>query len=134
MTTLYYDGLRVVASNALPLPPSPGEDARRIVRHGLARVLEWLGEPVGPAPGVATHAVRAGDVLYVSRDLRADLIGMSLTADIEAMLNGPGHPWTIPWGTAQVYTAPPDTPPPPPTGQPLEGWTALGQGDEPAPY
>lgn len=31
-------------------PPTPGEEARRIVRHGYADVLEWLGEEVGPEP------------------------------------------------------------------------------------
>ena len=47
-------GLRVVATEYLP-PVSPlvqaREDARRIVRHGLADVLAWLGEDVGPEPG-----------------------------------------------------------------------------------
>ena len=34
-------------------------DARRIVRHGMADVLAWLGEPVGPKPG------EPFDVMYV---------------------------------------------------------------------
>lgn len=33
------------------LAPSHGEDARRIVRHGLARYLLWWGESPGPRPG-----------------------------------------------------------------------------------
>lgn len=45
-------GIRVVESLHVPArDPTPGEDARRIVRHGMADVLAWLGEPVGPAPG-----------------------------------------------------------------------------------
>ena len=31
--------------------PTLAEDARRIVRHGMAEILDWLGEPVGPKPG-----------------------------------------------------------------------------------
>lgn len=44
-------------SGVLPLVPSDGENARRIVRHGLADVLRWLGEPVGPAPFEEQHAM-----------------------------------------------------------------------------
>jgi hypothetical protein len=32
-------------------PPEPADDAVRIVRWGLADVLRWLGENVGPRPG-----------------------------------------------------------------------------------
>lgn len=31
-------------------PPTPGEVGRRLVRHGMADILAWLGEPLGPAP------------------------------------------------------------------------------------
>lgn len=65
--------LDVVVSEHLPVPPSPGENARRIVRHGLAHWLEWLGEDVGPAPGEPTHAFQAGRTLMVSRELRQQL-------------------------------------------------------------
>jgi hypothetical protein len=61
--------LRVVVSDALPIPPSPGADARRIVRHGMADVLEWLGEKVGPKPGEHTHAIVSGGNLHVSAHL-----------------------------------------------------------------
>lgn len=44
-------GLPVVQSDLCTRPPTPAEDARRIVRHGLADVLEWLGEDPGPRPG-----------------------------------------------------------------------------------
>ena len=30
---------------------APGEQARRLVRHGLADILKWFGENVGPPPG-----------------------------------------------------------------------------------
>lgn len=57
----------IIISSILPLKPSPGEDARRIVRHGLADVLAWLGEDVGPRPGAQTHAVAMpGGLLAVS--------------------------------------------------------------------
>lgn len=60
-------GLHVVVSQALPYPPSIGEWARRIVRHGLADVLAWLGEEVGPAPDEQTHAFLADGQLVCSQ-------------------------------------------------------------------
>ncbi|RHA38725.1 DUF6221 family protein [Cellulomonas rhizosphaerae] len=54
-------GIPVIVSALLPMEPTPGEDAVRIVRHGLRDILEWLGEDVGPAPGVPTHSVMSGD-------------------------------------------------------------------------
>jgi hypothetical protein len=60
----------------LPIHPGPGEQARRLVRHGMADVLAWLGDEVGPGPEEATHhaivtvdpATSGQAVLYVSRD------------------------------------------------------------------
>jgi hypothetical protein len=60
--------LRIIVSNELPIIPSPGEDGRRIVRHGMADVLRWLGEEVGPKPGAPTHALRTARSLLVSRE------------------------------------------------------------------
>lgn len=69
-------GVPVLVSPALPVIPSPGEDARRIVRHGMADVLAWLGEDVGPKPGAAAHVVMGLDggltgslVAMVSREM-----------------------------------------------------------------
>ncbi|MBT9255397.1 hypothetical protein KMZ30_07400 [Phycicoccus sp. KQZ13P-1] len=45
----------IVSDNGTSRPPTDGEDARRIVRHGMAEILEWLGEPVGPKPGEPVH-------------------------------------------------------------------------------
>lgn len=49
----------VITSKFVPPPrdPTPGEWARRYVRHGLADVLEWLGEPVGPEPDAKVHVM-----------------------------------------------------------------------------
>lgn len=59
---LLLGGITVVVSAALPVDPSPGQVVKRMVRHGLADVLEWLGEPVGPRPHDKTHAfLMAGD-------------------------------------------------------------------------
>lgn len=44
-------GISVVSSPHCERPPTDAENARRMVRHGLADVLEWLGEDVGPRPG-----------------------------------------------------------------------------------
>lgn len=69
-------------SGVLPMPPSDGEVARRIVRHGLAPYLRWLGEDVGPAPHEVVHAIQIGTTLYCSRELWADIEGMRLTQDV----------------------------------------------------
>lgn len=58
-------GMRVVVSPHLPTTTYPDhkEDGRRIVRHGMAEILEWLGEEVGLAPGEpeVTHAYVFGE-------------------------------------------------------------------------
>ncbi|TCJ23039.1 hypothetical protein [Nocardioides jejuensis] len=43
-------GMQVITSPHAVAPPSHGEWARRFVRHGMADILDWLGEPVGPEP------------------------------------------------------------------------------------
>lgn len=78
-----WDGLEVRKSPVLPQPSSDAMDARRIVRHGLADVLHWLGEHVGPRPGQPVHAVQIHGVLYVSEDLYADMLGMAVTPSIQ---------------------------------------------------
>ena len=65
--------LSIYVSEFLPLAPTMADDVRRQVRHGLADVLEWLGEDVGPAPGEPTHAIQAGVALLVSPELAARL-------------------------------------------------------------
>jgi hypothetical protein len=59
-------GIPVIESPALPIKPSPGVWARRYVRHGLADVLTWLGEDVGPEPDAETHALLIGNTLHAS--------------------------------------------------------------------
>lgn len=70
-------GIPVLVSSLLPLVPSDGEVARRIVRHGYADVLAWLGEEVGPKPTDKTHVIAAFDgrqrVLFVSPECHARL-------------------------------------------------------------
>ena len=64
-------GISIVPSPLLPFdPPSPAEDAKRIVRHGMRDVLLWLGESVGPEPGAPTHAVFApgNRTMFVSKE------------------------------------------------------------------
>lgn len=59
-------GVPIVESPGLPIYPSDGEIARRIVRNGLADVLEWLGEPVGPGPDEPTMAMIVEGKLMVA--------------------------------------------------------------------
>lgn len=66
MTATSLFGLQVVTSDLLPIYPTDSENARRIVRHGLSDVLEWLGEPVGPRPGEPTDALLIDNSLHVS--------------------------------------------------------------------
>lgn len=59
----------IVVSPWLPIAPTDGVDIVRMVRHGLADVLAWLGEDVGPKPGDKTHAVLIQGTLFVSQEL-----------------------------------------------------------------
>ena len=61
-----FTGLRVIVSESLPWEPTDCENTRRIVRHGLKDVLEWLGEEVGMAPFQPTHMIMSRDSLFVS--------------------------------------------------------------------
>ena len=56
-------GIPVHISDRLPLYPSDGAIARRIVRHGLADVLAWWGEEPGPDPLEPTHAMLTTDLI-----------------------------------------------------------------------
>lgn len=60
-------GLTVVVNPVLPVDPTPGEDARRIVRHAYGEeFLAWIGEKVGPEPGAPTHILRSGGTIHMS--------------------------------------------------------------------
>jgi hypothetical protein len=60
--------LPVIVNTVLPIEPTAAENTVRAVRHGLADVLAWLGEDVGPKPGAATHAVQTPTAIFVSRE------------------------------------------------------------------
>jgi hypothetical protein len=70
----------IIVSAMLPIAPGPGADGRRIVRHGLADVLAWLGEDVGPKPGEACHVLEAGGTLFVSQEIYERIV-----ADMDAV-------------------------------------------------
>jgi hypothetical protein len=77
-------GTPVVVLTSLPIVPSDGTNARRMVRHGLADVLEWLGLDVGPEPYEEQHAfISSGwgahepSVIYVSAYMFNRLKGYS---------------------------------------------------------
>lgn len=72
-------GTPVHVSPFLPVEPSPGEVARRIVRHGYAAAREETGRAcffpdtlgdVGPKPGAPIAAMWLGDRLMVSQSLK----------------------------------------------------------------
>jgi hypothetical protein len=68
-------GLDLVVTSGLPLLPSDGTNARRIVRHGFhdAGLLPSSCGPVGPRPGEPTRALRAGRILFVDRELALEI-------------------------------------------------------------
>ena len=89
-----WDGMEIRQSPVLPMSSTDAQDARRIVRHGLADVLAWLGPSAapgghvpGPRPGEPVHAVEVHGVLFVSADLYADMVGMAATPSIQSLLN-----------------------------------------------
>lgn len=78
MTTLA--GIQVVTSPYATRPPTPGEWARRYVRHGMSDILEWLGEPVGPEPDErlpAAFLIRTSGVMVVHPNIHAVMQDMA---------------------------------------------------------
>lgn len=76
---LYHVDVQV--TDLLPIHPSAGEVGRRIVRHGLADVLRWLGEDPGPPPDEPTVAAVAVDpanprdpIVFVAREYAPRLV------------------------------------------------------------
>lgn len=77
-------GIPVIFSPLCLRSPTLAEEARQIVRHGLADVLTWLGEDVGPAPGervpttylISDPAFASATSLFAHPSLR-DKIGRS---------------------------------------------------------
>lgn len=82
-------GIPVVVTDAIkPDIPTPGEDARRIVRHRMHKLAPWLRFDVGPKPGEATYAVYVaqtnslfGGQILMSPELEARLFKSFVTHD-----------------------------------------------------
>ena len=83
--------LPMVISAALPIPPTDTDNIIRTVRHGLADVLEWLGEEVGPEPGECSHFAYALGTLFVSQEMHDKLVASLVTGDTPLQRNDP-HP------------------------------------------
>lgn len=81
-------GVPIVESNALPIWPDHKEDARRIVRNGLADILEWLGEKVGPKPGEPTMVMLVDGVIHIAPGYKERLLAANRERFEEAM-SGP---------------------------------------------
>lgn len=62
--------MEIVVHPFLPIVPTLEEDVVRMVRHGLADILECLGEEVGPKPGDAVHVIHMGTHVFVSQEVR----------------------------------------------------------------
>lgn len=83
--TLNYHGsspINIVVSPHLPIPPTPGADARRIVRHGLADVLAWLGEDIGSKPGEQIHILEQVDPVTSQTTILTSLHGLSRLKEV----------------------------------------------------
>lgn len=77
------DGVAIVPSRALPMPPSLPEWCRRVVRHQWGpEVLGWLGETVGPDPDAVTHVIYAtaealdAPTMFVSPEVHDELVDL----------------------------------------------------------
>jgi len=57
-------GIPVFETDLLPMEPSDGEVARRIVRRGLAERLPWLKIDPGPEPHAPTQFIIAVDPAF----------------------------------------------------------------------
>lgn len=90
-------GIPVIVTDQLPTPISPAEEARRIVRHGLADIIRQVPElgPVGPAPDEVTHAFLVEDegarYLLVSRRLHSQIQLINRLKAIAQVLTGHGR-------------------------------------------
>jgi hypothetical protein len=73
----------VIVSPMLPIVPSLATDVVRMVRHGLADVLEWLGEDVGPKPGEEVHAIAMHDKVLVSQAGYDHMLGVGGSPSLE---------------------------------------------------
>ena len=81
--TTMTSGVSLVVTPLLPVPPSPREQARRIVRHGMNAGLPWHRDsvPLGPAPDEFTHFLPSRTdpkVIYASREIMTAMIKRSL--------------------------------------------------------
>lgn len=83
-------GLRIMKTEGMPIEPSDGENARRIVRHGFAATYtdfeQWDG-PVGLAPGEPIHWLRMGGTLLCSAEQYLILRAAVVTEDVHAHLS-----------------------------------------------
>lgn len=64
LLTEKFMGIEIVPTSLLPIRPDLGEDTVRMVRHGLADILEALGEEVGPKPGEEKHVIVSIDPVH----------------------------------------------------------------------
>ena len=62
-------GIKIVPMEELPIDSWAGLEAKRMVRHGLKDVLDWLNEPVGEEPGDKVHKLMHKNTLYCSPHL-----------------------------------------------------------------
>ena len=85
--TLMLDGIPIVELAVLPIYPDAGETARAIVRHGLADILAWLGEDVGPEPQEPIHLLEVDNDVLGRRLLVSPALGRAIRRQYaEAML------------------------------------------------
>lgn len=97
-------GYSVIVSDLLPMDPDWGKQAERIVRHGLADVLAWLGEDVGPEPDLNPIEVlqdAEGGRLIVSPRVYALLREDSLAFYRRRFMVGMEHP--LPFDPPRPY-------------------------------
>lgn len=76
-----------IGTRPLTLMEEVGREARMIVRHGMADILTWLGQPINTEP--------------TSQEIFAALRQHS-AYDVLAVVNGKSGPDVVPWTHDQV--------------------------------
>ena len=86
--------MRLVETKWLPREPTLQQDVIRMVRWGMADILEALGEEPGPKPGEPIHAMWAehtlsGEpIMFVSKELHQRIMAEITPAETFAHLIG----------------------------------------------
>jgi hypothetical protein len=85
---LKFMGIPVVTSKFLPSYPTPAMDARTIVRTGLKKWVQYIGEePPKHPPGTPAHAFIANNEILISHELYEKFKDRYIEEELKAWLH-----------------------------------------------